>query len=298
MIEILNGTKETVSYHEHFGIRLYLNREAEDYPVHWHTAAEIIMPLENIYTAVVDDTTYVLEPGHMLVLPSGELHQLFAPDSGERIIMQFDCSLLYNLRGFDSTLHLLRPCRVITPEQNESLHRQLKALLLELKEEYFGHTLLKEASAYALLIQFFVLLGRNYMNGERRTAQTKSQKHHQYIDKFMKVCNYINDHCTDDILVDDLAEIAGFSKFHFTRLFQQYMGVSYYNYLNHHRILHAETLLIDPNLSVTEVAMRSGFGSLATFNRAFKTYKKCTPTQYRDLHINHAAHNEMPLRRG
>lgn len=62
--------------------------------------------------------------------------------------------------------------------------------------------------------------------------------------------------------------------------------MSYYSYLNQHRIMYAEKLLIDPNLSVTEVAMRSGFGSLSTFNRVFKAYKKCTPTQYKYLHGN------------
>lgn len=294
MIEILNGTKETVAYREHFGIRLYLNREVEDYPVHWHTAGEIIMPTDNIYTAIVDDATHVLNPGDILVLPPGELHQLRAPDSGERIIMQFDCSLLYNLKGFDSTFHLMRPCCIITSGQHKELHHSLRSLLLELTNEYFSQSLLKEAAAYALLIQFFVLLGRHAMKGEHPVHQTRSQKYHKNIDTFMKVCNYMNEHCTEDIQVDDLAELAGFSKFHFTRLFKQFMGVSYYSYLNQHRIMHAEKLLIDPNLSVTEVAMRSGFGSLATFNRVFKTYKKCTPTQYKCLHDNRPHRNEAP----
>jgi AraC-like DNA-binding protein len=284
MIEILNGTKETVAYHDHFGIRLYLNHQVENYPVHWHTAAEIIMPLENIYTVIVNDTTYVLDPGDILVLPPGELHEIMAPDSGERIILQFDYSLLYNLKGFDSTFHLLRPCCVITTKQHEELGQSLRALLMEVKNEYFGHSLLKEASAYALLIQFFVLIGRNVMQVERSGNESKSQKYRKNIDNFLKVCNYMNEHCTEDIQVDELAELAGFSKFHFTRLFKQFIGMSYYDYLNQHRIMYAEKLLIDPNMSVTEVAMRSGFGSLATFNRAFKVYKKCTPTQYKQLH--------------
>ncbi|MCL6458265.1 MAG: AraC family transcriptional regulator [Gorillibacterium sp.] len=288
MIEILNGVKETVSYHEHLGIRLYLNHETEDYPIHWHTAAEIIMPLENIYTVIVNDTRYVLSPGDILVLPSGEVHQLFAPDSGERIILQFDCSLLYHLNGFDSTFHLLRPCVLITSELNEELHRSLKSLLLNTMDEYFSNSLLKEASAYSMLIQFFVILGRNSMKGERHSSHTKSQKQHIYIDKFLQVCNYMNEHCTEDIQVDELAAIAGFSKFHFARLFKQFMGMSYYSYINQHRIMHVEKLLIDPCLSITDVAMRSGFGSLATFNRVFKAYRNCSPSQYKCLHNNHA----------
>lgn len=284
MIEILNGTKETVSYSEHFGIRLYLNEEADNYPVHWHTAAEIIMPLENRYTVIVNDTTYVLEPGDILILPPGELHEILAPEDGQRIILQFDFSLLYQLKGFDSAFHLLRPSCLIAVERNRELSLSLQKLLLDLKDEYFGHSLLKEPAAYALLIQFFVLVGRNIIHGETRSRITKGMNYHKNIDKLLKVCNYINEHCTEDIQVEGLAELAGFSKFHFTRLFKQFIGMSYYDYLTQHRIMHAERLLIDPNMSVTEVAMRSGFGSLATFNRVFKAYKKCTPTQYKQLY--------------
>jgi len=286
VIEILNGTKETVSYHEHFGIRLYLNKEAENYPVHWHTAAEIIMPLDHIYTVIVNDKRYVLQPGDIFVIPPGELHEIVAPDSGERMILQFDFSLLYNLKGFDSAFHLLRPCCRIAAKDHEELGRSLRAILLELKDEYFSSSVLKEASAYALLIRFFILIGRNVINGEHRANPSKGRRHHRNLDAFLRVCNYMNEHCTEDIQVDDLSKLAGFSKFHFTRLFRQFIGISYYDYLNQHRIMHAEKLLIDPNISVTEVAMRSGFGSLATFHRAFKTYKKCTPTQYKQLHDN------------
>ncbi|MNC77524.1 Virulence regulon transcriptional activator VirF [compost metagenome] len=59
--------------------------------------------------------------------------------------------------------------------------------------------------------------------------------------------------------------------------------MSCYSYLNQQRIMYAEKLLIDPSLSITDVAMQSGFVSLATFNRVFKTYKNCTPTQYKLL---------------
>ncbi|NOU98754.1 AraC family transcriptional regulator [Paenibacillus planticolens] len=292
MIKVLNGTKETVSYDEHFGIRLYINHEIENYPVHWHTAAEIIMPLENIYTVIVNDVKFVLNPGDIIVIPPGELHEIYAPNTGERIILQFDYSLLYSLKGFDSTFHLLRPCCIIAADQNKTLGQTLRKPLIDLMNEYFSRSLLKEAAAYALLIQFFVLIGRNVIHGEHRVPRTKSQKYHKNIDTFLKVCNYMNEHCTEDIRVDELAELAGFSKFHFTRLFKQFIGISYYDYLNQNRIMYAEKLLIDPNMSVTEVAMRSGFGSLSTFNRAFKIYKKCTPTQYKLLHDSHPHRKE------
>jgi AraC-like DNA-binding protein len=43
-------------------------------------------------------------------------------------------------------------------------------------------------------------------------------------------------------------------------------------------------LLIRTDKPMNQVAQESGFGSVATFNRAFRDYKSCTPTQYRAIY--------------
>lgn len=286
LIEKLEGVRETVMFREDFGIRLYLNCENESYPVHWHTAAEVIMPLDNLYTVKVNDESYVLYPGDILIIPPGELHEITAPDSGKRLILQFDFSLLFSLKLFDPTLHLMRPVCLIEAEQSRQTEPSLQALLLNLKDEYYGNSVLKEAAVYGLLIQFFVRLGRDVINGKSHEQQPGGRKYFKHIDTFLHVCSYMTEHCTREVKVEELAGLAGYSKFHFTRLFKQCIGLSYGEYLNRQRILVAEKLLTDPELSVTEVAMRSGFGSLATFNRTFKAYRKCTPTQYKQMYVN------------
>ena len=100
----------------------------------------------------------------------------------------------------------------------------------------------------------------------------------------MDVCSYINDHCTEELTLDTVAARAGFSKYHFTRLFKQFTNVSFYKYLNQKRIENAERLLTNPQMSVTEVSLASGFSSLSSFIRMFKLVKGCTPSEYRALY--------------
>jgi AraC-like DNA-binding protein len=59
------------------------------------------------------------------------------------------------------------------------------------------------------------------------------------------------------------------------------MNMSWYDYLITRRIMQAEKLLADQDLSIMQVAMKSGFSSLATFNRVFRAKKNCTPSQYK-----------------
>lgn len=284
MIEILKGIHEIVNYHGDFKIRIYPNREYEDYPQHWHTDTEIIMPVENTYKVVMDETTYKLDVEDIMVIPSGEVHQLYAPPTGYRIILQFDCTMLYSLNGLNSAFHMFHPCVTVTPSTMPNIHKELSSLIQNITSEYFSTLPLREASIYSMLIRFFTTLGRNCINGNDKFSNMKKHKQLEYINLFFNVCNYINDHCTENIKMDDLANIAGFSKFHFLRLFKQVMNVSCYEYLINRRIMQAEKLLIEPGLSIMQVAMKSGFSSLATFNRLFKAKKRCTPTEYKALY--------------
>lgn len=283
MIEILNGTHETVAYQDFQGIKLYHNDEAENYPLHWHTALEIVVPYENHYTIAIDNVPYTFHEGDIFITPPGTLHELTAPPTGKRLILLFDYSIICNVKGMDSLLHSLHPFTLITKEEYPELNKKLRYFLDEIAREYDNPMPFTEANVYSLMIRFFVAVGRTTFNASTRFPGITSAKQHEYIEKFMMVCNYITDHCTENINVDDLADLAGFSKFHFARLFKQFAGMSCYEYLTQKRVAHAEQLLIQPDISITEVAMRSGFNSLSTFNRIFKASKNCTPSEYKSL---------------
>ena len=106
----------------------------------------------------------------------------------------------------------------------------------------------------------------------------------KYSDKFRLVLKYIEQNYMQDISLDTLADIAGYSKFHFSRIFRQYNSMSYLQYINIQRTHAAEMLLLDQSIPITEVAMRSGFSSLSTFNRVFKEIKHCTPSDFQHLY--------------
>jgi AraC-type DNA-binding domain-containing proteins len=284
MIEEINGIREIVNYKDNLKLKVYLNKEREDYPQHWHIAAEIIMPLEDTYTAIINENEYILKPNDILVIPPGEIHQLKAPSKGSRVIIQFDGTMLNDISEFISIFQSFRPCVVVTGETMPEVHKELKELIMEITSEYFSEMPYKDAAAYSLLIRIFAILGRKYANRNEAVMKGRTRKQHEYFDRFFNVCQYINEHCTENIKIDDIAAIAGFSKYHFTRLFKEIMNVSCYDYLTNRRIMYAEQLLIEPDLTIMQVAMKSGFSSLATFNRVFRAKNHCTPSEYKAMY--------------
>lgn len=282
MIETLKGMKETVNFKEETGLRLYINDKNELYPNHWHTPLEVIMPTCNSYKAFCGNKAFDLKEGDVLFIAPGVIHNLPATPVGERLIFQADISFFHNIKELELTLSLISPALVITEEFSPTVHKQIRDIMISIQKEYHGNTTLSEAAIYSKLIKMFVLIGREYAT--KSVLHLNQIKQKKYTDKFLSICKYIDENCTMDITLDTVADLAGFSKYHFTRLFKQFTGITFYTYLNHKKIALAENLLIDPDISVTEVALRSGFTSLSSFIRMFKHVKSCTPTEFRNMY--------------
>lgn len=287
MLAELHGRQEIVDRKNNPIFTIWRNEQNENYPPHWHTDLEIIMPTENTYTVIVRDETYVLEPGDIMLIPSGELHEIRCPDSGSRYILQIDNAILREVNGYDSIHNKFYPCALFKKSESIDGHDTLAFILRTIVKEYAEKLPLFEASIHAYIITFLVKAGRIRFSQVDSLNEAKAEKQQYYIDVFYNICTYMNEHCTDDLAVDDLAAMAGFSTSHFIRLFKKFTGVTYYDYLTKRKINLAEILLLDKtDLSISDVAMNSGFNSLATFNRVFKQAHGCTPTEYRSMYIS------------
>ena len=85
------------------------------------------------------------------------------------------------------------------------------------------------------------------------------------------------------VTIDDLAEEAGVSKFHFARLFHKVTGLSPMQYRMNLRIEQAKArLLLERSRSLVEIAIDCGFADQSHFGRHFKRLVGTTPQRWRD----------------
>jgi AraC-like DNA-binding protein len=101
-------------------------------------------------------------------------------------------------------------------------------------------------------------------------------------DKMKLVYEYVQKHFADKITLEDVANVASMSIISFNRFIKKRTGKTFVNYINDIRIGYAARWLVEKDLSVSEVAFKSGFNNIANFNRSFKAIKNCTPSQYRE----------------
>lgn len=97
---------------------------------------------------------------------------------------------------------------------------------------------------------------------------------------------YINAHFEENFSLRDISEAVRVSPYYLAHVFKDQTGYSPKQYALRRRLGEAQTLLITTRISVTDIALRVGFGSLSHFNNMFSKYIGMSPSSYRASYIN------------
>ena len=93
---------------------------------------------------------------------------------------------------------------------------------------------------------------------------------------------YIDENFQKDVSLDDVSRIVDISPFYFSKLFKQEVGKNFIEYLTEVRLRNARALLNNPQYSIKEVCVMSGYSDPNYFSRIFKKYEGVTPSEYRE----------------
>jgi AraC family transcriptional regulator len=111
----------------------------------------------------------------------------------------------------------------------------------------------------------------------------------EYISRINRALDYIQHNLEKELTLDDLANAASFSKFHFSRIFLAFINETPIQFVLRVRLEKAATLLLNqPFVSVSEIAWQCGFTDLAIFSRNFKKRFGISPSLYRNMRQHHS----------
>jgi len=277
-----------------FEIFRYKDAYLKEVALHHHDFYEVYFFLSGNVQYNIESRSYLLTPGDVLLISPMELHQpMFGSEQREyeRIVLWIDKQFLegFSLPGqhftacFDAGSpnhsNLLRPEGV----QRQFLMFLLEQLLLESssKEPY------QEIMALSYLAQVMVALNRLALQQRREDPVTAPDS------TVYNVLGYINDHYSENLTLDDLANKFFISKYHLSREFQRLVGTSVHRYIIQKRLVMAKQMLSTGRPS-SEVYQSCGFGDYSNFYRAFKAEYQISPKDY-ILRLKESAYREDPL---
>lgn len=283
---VMIGDQEFVTYPPNSTIRLWRSATPDHYEPHWHSAVEVLIPKEDRCISIVEGIEYTVDAGEMLIIPSGKVHTL-TMKRGSRELLLFELDSILVLRDFNVLSSMLSTSIHIT--KSSSYYEAAFSLLSQIITEYDSGAPLGNMLSYARILELYTLVGRNYLSGIYASNNTSIVKQQAHWEVFNRVMEFLDDNYMSDINLDTVAAEAGFSKFHFTRLFKQYTNTTFYRFICLKRVVMAERLLTYSSRPISEIALQVGFDSISTFNRIYKQLRGCTPTQYKTLHNPSAA---------
>ena len=147
------------------------------------------------------------------------------------------------------------------------------------------NTLSTEKEGFYSVIKFLSIL---YELSLIENIQTLSSSSFAKIDdstdsrRVRKIYEYINTHFTQQITLEDLANLVGMTPVALSRFFKLRSGRTISDYIIDIRLGNATRLLVNTTNSISEICYDCGFNNLSNFNRIFKRKKDCSPTEFRE----------------
>jgi len=276
---VSHGTRE-YPYDQYF---IHHIPHAFQFPVHWHEQLEIIYIKQGTLEITIDNTSYTGHAGSIYLVNPRELHFMGSTDLSVAYY-----TLLFPLEfvSFQSMDHLesslfqpLRSGQLLfshtIPDGN--LMAALASILDEiiplnrrsrkdpLRDEisYNQTSPSRQIETRILLLQFFLKIidDGSLIMPSVPGKQSNMQR---------ELLAYIENHYTEKISLQDLAACFHLSEKYVSRYFKEHFHLTFSDYVNHLRLTHAKKLLETTELSVTHVALDSGYSNVSYFIRSFK----------------------------
>lgn len=286
----IGGDQKELKSHGSYGFPVLVSYERLSYfdtgefPWHWHPEIELTLVMDGNIAYQVNDSLYHLKAGEGLFCNTNVLHSghgLDAPDCSylsitfhPRLLYGYSSSVMQNkymnhilknpslasirfsskVEWQELVLEGMERIRRLDRERPASMELQIQIALMEIWQQIYEHVEVRDT---------------DYAENGRDTERIR------------KIMEYIQDHYSEKITLEDLAGQIHLCKSESCRLFKRYMNESMFDYLLSYRVERSLDLLRQSELDVTQIAGQVGFGNPGYYSRIFRRKMGCTPLEYR-----------------
>ena len=233
-------------------------------PSHYHNLFEIYYVESGTCGYFVDNKSYHLESGDIILIPEGIIHNSLYKEHTTSTRLLINCTRRYIPRSAESVFlqknYLYR---------NRKINAELLDILNKIGKEFSSGDEFSDGAIKSYMYLLFFLMARNKNEYEEKTSQSG------YIEQAI---DYIQKNLAQDISLPDVAGRFSGSCEHFSGRFKKEAGFGFCEYVNLLRLKRAESLLKhQENMSVSQVAAECGFSDSNYFSVKFKKMYNIAP---------------------
>ena len=265
---------------------------------HSHSQCELYYLISGMCTLLVGKTNYILTPGMLLIIPPNVPHKTTYNTEiiSERLTVEFSPEYISDIAGefgtiwmerffYNSPIYLPQDSRphiehmfaALTEEKQPAVSESSEDSIEPPQEDIFADCI-RKLHFQEILIELLRRNTRaNYVTSEGIPISDIS---------VAEALRYIDDNYNEPLTLEGVAELYQLNPSYFSSKFKAVNGIGFKEYHNNVRIIRAEKMLLETNMSITEIAMKCGYETSNYFGDAFRRINKCSPSQFRKLNGN------------
>ena len=250
---------------------------------HTHDFVEFVYTLNGKCVHWIDGIEYPVRKGDLLFINRSSEHSIKSNDVvnyvdilikpeyiSNGIFNNDNVFSLLNLEGFEEFADIINPENCIvnfSGEDLKNIETLINMLIYEEKNNNPGAGIVLKSGMNMLLTMIF-------------RKMSLPMRHSLGVDSHLLL--YIKENCTNNISMEKIARKCGYSTAHFSRLFKEYSGINFSEYVTNCRIEKACRLLDEKEMPVEEIIYNCGFTNRTRFFKVFTEKVGITPKKYRD----------------
>lgn len=251
---------------------------------HFHNYTEIgICYFGRGMTWLTDEKGCEFKGGSIVIIPPNIMHTMLSENDSLAFWEWFyiDIPRILEDMKYLETRKLKLP-DILSLLNNEALlfhmeeHPKIGEIIKEIRDECEEQKFLYEQKIKILLQDFIVELLR--IKGENFDIENIKNS----TNVVQPAIDYMEKHYYEETKIKRLADVCGMSESHFRRVFKDYMNMTPNSFSNVVRIRHACKLLTETELSINDIAYKTGFIDASTFHRNFKKMIGMTPREWKN----------------
>lgn len=247
---------------------------------HFHQFYEFCILLAPKAVHLIEGTKYNIECFDIVGIRPNVLHRTYYPegDPCKRLIIRFNVpthgpQALPELRRVFSIFNREIPIFRFSPDTNKEIFRPLNDIYMLGKNP-------SDISNLMIHIRFTEFLSLLYKHRHENTY-TKEDPDTGIEEKVYAITSYIHAHYGEDLSLDTISSMFYISNYYLSHQFKDVTGFTLTDYIHMTRIRNVQSLLLNSDMAITDIAVNCGFNSFSQFNRVFQKLVGTSPSKYR-----------------
>lgn len=267
---MLYETTEEQGFSDFYFSACYTNHSCDP---HVHSHMEFVLVLQGELTLFVDNRAYTVSAGSLAIISPYEVHKYQSPLPSQCYILACPPEYIPEFRQILRNQIFSPPIALYAADT--------AALLPEMVRLCAGGNCIEQGpqSSFKKKALLYCCLSDLLRSSslEKRTSQE--------LDLYRSAVMYISNHYTQKLELPAVAKELGVSTSHLSRVLSSRGGLGFSNLIGSLRSYEASRLLLQTDLTISQIALESGFGCIRSFNRVFQKQFHCLPREFRTTHL-------------